>query len=250
MMRRVLIRYGVVILLALAWLKMGVGSASAAGWTDVIPLSREDVAGNASAWKQRLRVEEGKVVVEVGSIGRYHGSALTLKQPLKIPQGPDEYLHIHFKVYGFSEASGKDKFSAATRIYLTPAPATTEEPYVQENSLICVIICEKGNGTKIELFQKINQAKGGFGELLYSGVMPGETWPMGIDLYLSAETYRLTCDQDIEPSIGTRSGFHALPRDTWSGDLQFGLRVLNYGTEENVRLLFGDFRVGTARHDD
>jgi len=250
MIRHSLFRYGTTLVLSLAAILLSQGTGFAAGWSDIVELSRTDYALNASAWQGSLRMEEGKPMLVVGSVGRYRSAGVALKEHLKIPQGEEEYLHVHFQIYGFGDLAQEGAVNAGVRIYLTPIPVTGGDPYVMENAFFCVLAYEKGAGTKLSLYQKINHSKGGFGELLYSGVMPEETWPMEIDIYLNRTTYRLTCNQNMEPNMGSRSGYHALPRELWNGDLQFGLRVLNLGMEGNSKLSFGDVRFGTTRHSN
>jgi hypothetical protein len=241
--------YGATLVLSLATIALSAGDSMAAGWSDIVELSRTDYALNASAWQGSLRMEEGKPTLVVGSVGRYHNTGVVLKEHLKIPQGKEEYLHVHFQIYGFADLALEGQANTGVRIYLTPVPVAGSDPYIMANVFFCVLSYQKGTGTKLDLYQKINHSKGGFGELLYSGMMPEETWPMGIDIYLGPTTYRLTCNQNIEPNMGPRSGYHALPRELWNGDLIFGLRVLNLGTEGNSKLSFGDVRFGTALHN-
>jgi len=224
--------------------------------TDKEVLMNEEFDGDSGNWDVvgagRVVLKDGCAILPVGSTKEYYGTAMVLKKSFKIPAKEGEFLHLSIKVNGFSESKGTTDFKAGARIFLTPESFSKresikviEEPYVNPN-VFWTFFEYNSTENNLFFFRKVNASKEGVGVPVYSGEMPSTNFPLVIDIYLDRETYYVQFSKDVVPRAGSRSGLHRLPSELWSGNLRFGIRIVNHQENIDSNVLLDHVRISVA----
>jgi len=238
------IGYILAVLLALATITRTPVYAS----TDSDAIASADFSKDQAGWTFGGAAIPGTPAkLSVGKTGMHGGALLLLDSPVRIPAEDGASLHLRWKIDSFSDTSGNIDNKCTGRFFLAPAPLPSfVDPYSLPNEIDLIVNHNGLDDTMISLYSKVD-GKSGYGTLLYQGAIDPTLFPLTIDLLLTKDTYRLKFDKDVLTGAGSKSGYHQLPPDEWSGDLRLGGRIVNGDSDHDSQVAIEQLEASTAR---
>lgn len=236
-------------LLALVSFSAGGAFAQRAPSANVIV--QDDFGATKKNWAWHGEIASGQFVLTALNAARYGGAQALLKEPFLLPPSASgEAIRIRFKIAGMANATESGKVASEARFFLVPAPLpnpTFADPYASPSALTLLLSASGENDSlRLQLFQKNEQPKGGFGTLLYSAQLPLNSFPLTLDWWLSPSAYKL----DMEPkgmSIdGSRQGTMNLGA-AWQSELHYVMRAVNVEEGVKTQLRIDDFSISTGK---
>lgn len=226
------------------------GSAFAQGASSANVLVQDDFSATKKNWTWHGEIAGGEFVLTAPSPARYAGAQALLREPILLPPAAGgEALRIRFKITGIADGGASGKLASEARLFLVPAPLknpTFADPYADPSALTLLVSAYGERETlHLQLFQKTDQPKGGYGNLLYSVKLPLNSFPLTLDWWISPSAYKL----DTEPSgmtvDGSRQGGLALG-SVWGGELHYIMRAVNVQDGVKTQLRIDDFSITTG----
>ena len=235
----------------LALMSCLVGTAFAQNAPPANVLVQDDFSATKKNWAWHGEIAGGEFVLTTASPARYAGAQALLREPVLLPLAAGgEAIRIRFKITGLADGGASGKLASEARFFLVPAPLknpTFADPYADPSALTLLLSASGEKETlHLQLFQKTEQPKGGYGTLLYSVKLPLTSFPLALDWWLSPSDYKL----DMEPKgmtvDGSRQGALNLG-GAWQGELHYVMRAVNVEDGVKTQLRIDDFSISTGK---
>ncbi len=177
-------------------------------------------------------LEDGNLVLSCNSGKQYDGVQAVFTPVLSLPPAGEGCLRLRFTVAGVHSPAG----GCIARFFLLPNrldPWQWAEAYGKPHALILALEGSEAQMT-IALYARSSEETKGSGQLLFSGVVPAQAFPLAVDLQVDRRNYRLQFGggDAVTTEKGARSGQHGLAEARWQGEVGFGARLIN-ATKDN-----------------
>lgn len=234
----------------IALLSLSAYAASAQGGPVANVIAQDDFGGTKANWAWHGEIDAGEFALTALNAARYGGAQALLKEPVLLPPAASgDAINIRFTITGMADVAG-GRLASEARLFLVPAPLpnpTFSDPYAAPSALTLLVSASgDSDSLRLQLFQKTEQPKGGYGTLLYSAQLPLNSFPLTLDWWLSPRAYKL----DMEPrgmSVdGSRQGALDLGA-VWQGELHYVMRAVNVEDGVKTRLRIDDFSIRTGK---
>lgn len=213
-------------------------------------LVQDDFSGTKANWAWHGEIDAGEFALTALNAARYGGAQALLKEPVLMPLAASgDALRIRFTITGMADVAA-GKLASEARLFLVPAPLpnpTFSDPYAAASALTLLLSASGENDSlRVQLFQKTEQPKGGYGTLLYSAQLPLNSFPLTLDWWLSPSAYKLDMDPRGMSVDGSRQGALNLGA-AWQGELHYVMRAVNVEDGVKTQLRIDDFSISTGK---